>query len=194
MSKTSHITLVTGNVNKYNEIKTMMELLKINIKREDIDLVEIQHSGDEIVKHKCALAAYKLNCPVLVEDTSLEFTALNGLPGPYIKHFSKSIGSQGLYNLLEKYEDKSATAICYLAFSEGSGHPIHLFKGKLTGTIVEPRGETSFDWDNIFVPTGYNKTLSELGDEKNVISHRRNSVNMFSQFIASQCVKGIMKS
>ena len=39
----------------------------------------------EVVVAKCRLAAGQLKGPVLVEDTSLCFNALNGLPGVYIK-------------------------------------------------------------------------------------------------------------
>jgi len=183
------ITFITGNESKYNEVKEMSPY--INIVRENHDLIEIQDTIDEIVKYKCAIAAHKICGPVLVEDTSLEFNALNGMPGPYIKHFSKSIKSQGLYDLLAAHTDKSARAVCCLAYSEGPGKLIHLFKASVEGTIVEPRGETSFDWDNIFVPNGYSKTYAEMGSEKHEMSHRRKCVNMFSQFIISQLIKSL---
>jgi inosine/xanthosine triphosphate pyrophosphatase family protein len=47
---------------------------------------------------------------VLVEDTSLCFNALNGLPGVYIKWFLEGIGHEGLNNMLVAYPDKSAYA------------------------------------------------------------------------------------
>jgi hypothetical protein len=37
------------------------------------------------VQEKCKLAAQQVKGPVIVEDTSLCFNALKGLPGPYIK-------------------------------------------------------------------------------------------------------------
>jgi hypothetical protein len=37
--------------------------------------------------------------PCLVEDTSLCFNALGGLPGPYIKHFLDELGSVGLFKV-----------------------------------------------------------------------------------------------
>jgi hypothetical protein len=41
----------------------------------------------QICIEKARLAAYYTKGPVLVEDTSLCFGALKGLPGPYIKWF-----------------------------------------------------------------------------------------------------------
>lgn len=33
--------------------------------------------------------------PCVTEDTALAFTALNGLPGPYIKDFMGAVGHEG---------------------------------------------------------------------------------------------------
>ena len=49
------------------------------------DLPELQGEPEEISRAKCRLAAQQIGGPVMVEDTSLCFNALNGLPGVYIK-------------------------------------------------------------------------------------------------------------
>lgn len=41
----------------------------------------------------------------------------------------KSIGHEGLNNLLVAYEDKSAKAVCTFGFSKGPGHEPILFQG-----------------------------------------------------------------
>ena len=50
-----------------------------------IDLPELQGTPEDVSREKCKLAAKEVNGPVLVEDTSLCFNALNSLPGVYIK-------------------------------------------------------------------------------------------------------------
>ena len=45
----------------------------------------MQGEPDEISIEKCKLAVEQVKGPVMVEDTSLGFNALKGLPGPYIK-------------------------------------------------------------------------------------------------------------
>lgn len=76
-----------------------------------VDLPEIQESDTmAIAKDKALLAAQLANGPCLVEDTSLKFNALGGMPGPYIKWFQDTLKSAGLYNILAAYEDKSAVA------------------------------------------------------------------------------------
>jgi non-canonical purine NTP pyrophosphatase (RdgB/HAM1 family) len=88
--------------------------------------------------------------PVIVEDTSLCFNALNGLPGPYIKWFYEAIGNEGLAKLLEGFEDKSAYAQCVLSYSAGEGHEVRTFVGVVDGNIVNPTGPQGFGWDPIF--------------------------------------------
>jgi inosine triphosphate pyrophosphatase len=62
----------------------------------------------------------------------------------------KSIGHDGLNNLLAAYEDKSAKAICTFAYCAGPGHEPILFQGIAEGKIVPPRGPPVFGWDPIF--------------------------------------------
>lgn len=59
--------------------------------------------------------------PVICEDTSLCFNAMNGLPGVYIKWFLESIGLDGLNKMLIGFDDKTAYAQCIFGYmSEGS--------------------------------------------------------------------------
>lgn len=59
--------------------------------------------------------------PCITEDTALCYEALNGLPGPYIKHFMTSIGHDGLNRMLVGFESKNAEAVCTFAYSSGPG-------------------------------------------------------------------------
>jgi inosine/xanthosine triphosphate pyrophosphatase family protein len=60
------------------------------------------------------------------------------------RQFFSALGNDGLNNLLAAYEDKSATAVCTLAFSAGPGAEPILFQGRVLGTIVSPRGSQGF--------------------------------------------------
>merc|ERR1711915_989658 len=65
----------------------------------DVDLPEFQGTPIEVVTEKCKEAARRISGPVIVEDTSLCFNALGGLPGVYIKWFLKNLGPDGLPRL-----------------------------------------------------------------------------------------------
>ena len=176
-SQTKPITFVTGNPKKLEEFQAIMKGLDIVNKK--LDLPELQGEAADIALQKVKDAAKIIDGPAIVEDVSLCFNALNGLPGPYIKDFLGSLKCEGLYKILTAFEDKSAYAQCIFAYCAGPGEEAQIFVGKCEGTIVEPRGDNAFGWDPIFQPTGYEQTFAEIdAEEKNKISHRANALKV----------------
>ena len=183
MDKT--LTFITSNKKKLEEVINILgPTFPYKLKALDLDLPELQGEPEYIVSEKCRLASLKVDGAVLVEDTSLCFNALGGMPGPYIKWFQDKIGLEGLNNLLMAYEDKTAVAKCIFAFKNCKGEPIHIFTGKVNGSIVEPRGALKFGWDPIFLPNGYRQTFAEMDSEtKNQISHRYKALELVKEFL-----------
>ena len=134
---------------------------------------------------------------VIVEDTSLCFNALGGLPGPYIKWFLDKLGHEGLVTLLAGHEDKSAFAQCIVVYCR-YGHEPMAFVGKTDGHIVSPHDDRrkkeeekkkTFGWDAIFQPAGYTSTYAQMGiEEKNSISHRLKAFRQLAEYLDSQCI------
>ena len=151
----------------------------------NVDLPEIQEVNTEgIAKEKALLAAQLAGGPALIEDTSLKFHALGGMPGPYIKWFQERLKSEGLWRILTAYEDKSATAVCTLAFCTAPHADPVLFTGSVEGTIVEPIKGRGFGWDSIFVPDGEELPFSCLPTErKNEMSHRGDAVRLWVKWL-----------
>lgn len=102
------LVFVTGNKGKLKEVQEILGDSVPNLTNQGIDLPELQGEPEDIAREKCRLAArYCTNaCEhrvtqthtthnthrevahpaiVMVEDTSLCYNALKGLPGPYIK-------------------------------------------------------------------------------------------------------------
>lgn len=174
------LTFVTGNKKKLEEVKQILSKtndLPFDVTNQKIDLPELQGDPMEIAAEKCRLAAESVNGPCLTEDTSLCFTALNDMPGPYIKWFLESCGHDGLNDMLVGFDDKSAYAQTVVGFTTGPGAEVHVFEGRTQGKIVRPRGSLDFGWDPIFEPDeGKGKTYAEMTkDDKNAISHRGRS-------------------
>lgn len=187
MNKLKNLIFVTGNSNKLKEVQSILGDHIPNIQSAKIDLPEIQGDPEEITKHKAKYASKLLNSSVLIEDTSLCYNALGGLPGPYVKWFYDKIGNQGLYNLLSAYSDKSCKAVCLFGLCDVNKEPI-IFRGECDGIISKPKGDNKFGWDPIFVPTSNNhnnKTFAEMDpDEKNKISHRCKALLKVKEYIA----------
>lgn len=127
----------------------------------------------------------------LVEDTSLCFNALDGLPGPYIKWFLEKIGLDGLNKMLVGFEDKTAYALCTFGYSSGAPNeePV-VFSGRTPGRIVPARtsgNKPSFGWDSIFEPEGFEQTYAEMDKAvKNSISHRSKALALVKAHLESK--------
>lgn len=168
---------------KLKEVQAILGLNSpIKIVNYNLDLPELQGEIEDIIIEKCQEAARRLRIPVLVEDTCLCFNALEGLPGPYIKWFTKKLQPEDLVRLLAGWEDKSAEAISTFGFCKGDcvNTKVEIFQGRTQGTIVSPKIQTYHGWescwDYVFQPNGYNKTYAELKKEKNKISQRFKAV------------------
>ena len=115
---------------------------------------------------------------------------MGGLPGPYIKWFLEKLGPKGLHRLLTGWDDKSAKAVCLVAFCEKTDCPledIQVFTGEVDGHIVEPRGPTDFGWDPCFEPLGYTQTYAQMDKNiKNQISHRFIAFDKLRQFFVKE--------
>ncbi|XP_015925618.1 inosine triphosphate pyrophosphatase [Parasteatoda tepidariorum] len=177
------LNFVSGNAGKISEVQAILgQVVKINSVK--LDLPEYQGESDFITSSKCKVASELIKEPVIVEDTSLCFDALNGLPGPYIKWFLDKLGPAGLHRLLSGWENKSASALCTFAYCENPESAPKLFHGITRGTIVAPCGESGFGWDSCFLPDGFDRTYAEMTkEEKNEISHRRKALSKLKAFI-----------
>mmetsp|Transcript_18984 Transcript_18984/g.19100 ORF Transcript_18984/g.19100 Transcript_18984/m.19100 type:complete len:232 (+) Transcript_18984:97-792(+) len=150
------VTFVSSNEMKIREVKQILgDSLPMQLRFENLELDEPQATPISISQAKCRQAASMCNGPVIVEDTSLCFNALNGLPGPYIKWFYEAVGNEGLAKMLNGFEDKTAYAQCVLSYCSGpgpdKGRNIKTFVGSVDGNIVPPDGPAGFGWDPIFV-------------------------------------------
>lgn len=161
----ANIIFVTGNQKKSDYLA---KYLGHPIDHMKLDLDEIQSTDlKEIVKHKVRRAYEKIKKPVIVEDVSLEFDALGGLPGPFIKFFVKKVPFKIICSMING-QTRKATARCVFGYFDGK--VLKLFEGSLNGEIARaPSGNNGYGWDKIFIPQGYTTTralLEEKDDQK----------------------------
>lgn len=156
------LNFVTGNRAKAGQLGRYLDF---PVRHRPLELTEIQSLDlRAVVEHKAREAYRLVGEPVLVEDVSLVCHALGRLPGPLIKHFVAELGNDGLCALLDAYPDRSATA--QVSFCHFDGETIQLFPASVPGRIAaQPRGETIFGWETIFVPDGHNQTWGEMTPE-----------------------------
>ncbi len=180
MSKLADYTFITSNKNKALELR---QILGSSIKIKELDLDEIQSLDlDEVIKAK-AKAAYEIvKKPVIVEDISFSIKYLNGLPGPFIKYFLMSIGTEGTVKLIGGNPSNTTVTAAIAAYD---GQKLKIFKGVVKGTLSKTnKGESGFGFDRIFIPSGYKQTYAQMDSElKNKISHRAKALNKLKKFL-----------
>jgi non-canonical purine NTP pyrophosphatase (RdgB/HAM1 family) len=165
------IVFVTSSTDKHREAE---QILGLPLQRVDVDLTEPQ--GLDVVavaREKSRVAQRLLECPVLVEDTSLELAALGGFPGPLVRWLLQAAGPEAIARILDPFPDRAAKARCAAVVWDGRREWLGV--GEVPGTIAsEARGVAGFGWDVVFVPEwGRGQTYAELSpEEKNARSHR----------------------
>lgn len=154
------ITFITGNQKKADYLARYLGLPVSHLK---LDLDEIQSMDlKEIVGHKVRQAYEKIKMPVIVEDVSLEFEALGGLPGPFIKFFIERVPFETICSLLDG-KSRKATALCVFGYYDGEN--VKLFEGLMGGEVPNvPMGEGGYGWDSIFIPDGYTITRAQMDE------------------------------
>lgn len=169
--------LVTGNENKRREAE---RIVGHALETAAIDLPEIQ-SGDliEVLRFKAEAAWQLLERPVVVEETGLELSCMNGFPGPLVKWMLEAVGDEGIAYVAIRAGDARVVARCALMLRNGDREV--LAEGATGGRLVLPaRGDGGFGWDPVFEPDGLELTYAELGDEvKDRIGHRGRAWRQF---------------
>lgn len=177
-------TFITGNENK---ARYVAQWLGKDVPHHKFDLDELQTLDlRELVTHKAKQAYNLLRSPVLVEDAQLSFTALGNLPGPFIRWFIDELGYDGLCQILNAFDDRTAHGrICYALYD---GKNFHFFEGDMHGRIAKaPRGDGGFGFDAIFINNGYAMTRAEMPEQDYAnTSYRKIALDKLKAFLHEQ--------
>jgi XTP/dITP diphosphohydrolase len=188
------LVFASNNEHKIKEINSLLgdsfkllSLRDINIS-EDIPEEEPHLEGNALAKARFVHNLTGLD--VFADDTGLEITALNGLPGVYSARFAgenkdSSANIEKVLSLLgetEKREARFRTVIALIL-----GRKEYLFEGIVKGSITySKRGIEGFGYDPVFVPEGKTCTFAEMDlAEKNTVSHRARAFEKLKEFLLS---------
>lgn len=181
------IFLATGNKHKIDEIKAIFKNVKdieiLSIK-DGIEIPEVVEDGDtfEANSAKKALEIAKFTGMITIaDDSGLCVDALNGEPGVYSARYSGEEATDASNNAkliknLQGIENRKAHFVSVITLGKPDGRA-YSFRGEVDGEIIDiPRGDTGFGYDPHFYVAEYGKTLAEMPEMKNVISHRANAL------------------
>lgn len=133
---------------------------------------------------KAFAAAQATGLWAIADDSGLEIAALGGAPGVRSARFAKEAGgyAEAIAKIITatREQDRAAfaAAIC-LAAPDGRSWT---YLGWCQGRIApEPRGESGFGYDPVFVPLGETRSFAEMDKaQKSAVSHRGRALRQFT--------------
>ena len=175
------IIVATNNQGKLKEIKEILNNYELLSLKEVGCNIEIEEDADTFEGNslKKAKEISKItNMPCIADDSGLCIDIFDGWPGIYTARFlgENSTPEQRNTAILEKMkdlkeEDRKARVRCVITYYDNG--EIIVGKGEIEGKIIDtPKGNTGFGYDPHFYVEEYQKTLAELPELKNKISHR----------------------
>ena len=187
------LILASNNAHKVEEIKSILEDYNI-LTLKDINYTEeIVEDGSTFEEN--ALIKARTICKysgktAISDDSGLSVELLDGRPGVYSARYSKEQTDEKNIEkvLLELNEQKSkAKFVSVIALVKPNGTEL-TFRGECHGEIIfEKRGTNGFGYDPIFYVPSLDKTFAELSaEQKNSISHRKQSLEKFSQYLKEE--------
>lgn len=183
--------LATGNKHKIQEIRTIFQGNEVEIFSvlDEISIPDVVEDGKTFEKNsqKKALEIAKfLNMMTISDDSGLCVDALGGEPGVYSARYSEEgtdeANNQKLIKNLQGIENRKARFVSVISFAKPNGE-VYSFRGELEGEIIDKsRGDSGFGYDPHFYIPSYGKTLAEMPERKNQISHRAKALKKLQEF------------
>mgnify|MGYP000848573971 FL=1 len=187
------LILASNNVHKVEEIKSILEDYRI-LTLKDInyteEIVEDGTTFEENALIKARTICKYCGKTAISDDSGLSVDLLDGRPGVYSARYSKEQTDEKNIEkvLLELNGQKSkAKFVSVIALVKPDGTEL-TFRGECHGEIIfEKRGTNGFGYDPIFYVPSLDKTFAELSaEQKNSISHRKQSLEKFSQYLKEE--------
>lgn len=187
MPRITQLHLASGNPHKAAELQSLADASALAIEivsaRAVGGMPEVEEdTGTFVGNARKKALALRPQLPagawILADDSGVCLDALGGAPGVESAYYA---GPQHdpvanlakLVAVMRGVPERGAQFRCVLLVS-GPGGREEVFEGICAGQMLpEPRGDAGFGYDPIFVPTGFQQSYAELGDDvKNRISHR----------------------
>ena len=177
------ILFATTNPHKIQEANTIGQDHNIKFKQVQGNYPEIRDEDVSNIAKQAAQYAYKLmHKTIIVEDSGLYITSLNGFPGAYSATVYHKIGCHGIIKLLKNIQNRQAIFTSAIAYKDKN--QLQIFEGNTIGTItLKPKGNTGFGYDPIFQPQGNQLTYAQDPELKNLTSHRRKAFDKLCNWL-----------
>lgn len=193
------IVIASNNKHKIIEYKKILSDFNITcLSLNDLSIVCDPKETGNTFKENSLIKAKEIakftDKVIIADDSGLIVDEIPNELGVYSHRF---MGEQTPYNekcqeVIKRVNGKNRSArfeccITLINFDEN----IHQFVGVVNGNISDQiKGENGFGYDPIFIPLGYDITMSQMDDEKkHSISHRGEASKLLVKFLKEAGVK-----
>ena len=192
------VVIATSNKGKLKEFETLLaplnwqfySLKDLGIDSPIEDGATFYENALIKAKHAATISGY----PAIADDSGLCVDSLNGAPGIKSARYAGKNSSDADNNLkllksLENRNQRNAAFVACLVFFDPNSNERPLSaEGRLEGEIaLNSKGKDGFGYDPIFLISGENKTLAELGkDYKNENSHRAKATKILLKMLLEE--------
>lgn len=180
------IVFVTHNKGKAKSAEKYFKDLKISTY--EYELSEPRSDDIKLIATSKVMEAYSIvNKPCIALDAGFFINSLNGFPKAFVNFILDTIGIEGILKLMEDKIDRTCAFRECLAYFDGN--EIKYFFGETKGTLskyihVDNNGCRWSDLWYVFIPDGFNKTLSEMTtlelDKRPLIDKSTSAMEEFS--------------
>jgi XTP/dITP diphosphohydrolase len=193
------IVIASKNKGKIEEIKTYRDNangIKWLTYKDFNGFPDVEEIGDSFLDNaiiKAKALAKHTGKYALADDSGLIVDALDGRPGVRSSRYAgpDATDKENRIKLLKALKDikdesnRSARFICSMILWDPKDGLVFKTDGVCEGKIgFKEKGSGGFGYDNIFIPSGYDRTMAQLGNsEKNRVSHRGIALAYFYDFI-----------
>jgi len=189
------IVFATNNKNKILEVQQLLPPSIEIISLESIgcfeEIPETANTIEENAIMKANYVTHNYGFDCFADDTGLEVSALNGVPGVDSAHYAgpQRNAEDNMNKLLEALADatnRKAQFKTVIALNLNGRQELYtgIAKGEIT---FEKTGNQGFGYDPIFQPEGYKLTFAQLSiKEKGIISHRGKATEQLINFLKTK--------
>jgi XTP/dITP diphosphohydrolase len=185
--------LATANPDKAREIREILGT-QVALRPRPAELPDVDETGDTLIDNARLKARAIVDAtgePAIADDTGLEVDALGGAPGVYSARYAgkgasyrENVGK--LLTELAGVPDRRSACFRTVAIALYPDGREVVAEGVVVGSIsFEPRGDSGFGYDPVFVPDGGDgRTYAEMeSDEKHSTSHRGAAFRMLRELL-----------
>lgn len=182
------LKIITSNLGKVKEFQSALSSFGIEVEHTKIPYDEVQTSELEDVVKKGMEELRKQGLKdFIIDDSGLFVDGLKGFPGVYSSYVQKTIGNQGILDLMNGREDRGAEFRCCIG-CDIRGQEI-VVTGICRGSILnDERGNEGFGFDPIFSTDGKRSFAEVPLEEKNLVSHRGNAIQLLVKELTNRTI------